>query len=73
MTIKYETSMQDFDFWSGAKQWVDKLTGEELEQLNDCLDDCIFESPTALNDFIWFEAETWMSWLGLDEDEILRR
>lgn len=73
MTIKYETSMQDFDFWSGAKQWVDKLTDEELEQLNDCLDDCIFESPTELNDFIWFETETWMSWLGLDEDEIMRR
>lgn len=71
--VRQEVSVSDFDFWSGALYWINRLTEEERDKLDAYLDDMEFESPTELNDFIWFNTEIWMEWLGINEDEVNER
>ena len=33
MTITYETTLKDFEFWGPARENVNKLTDEELDAL----------------------------------------
>lgn len=79
MTIKQEIKLRDFNFWSGAKLWVDKLTCGELDTIEEMLETSPFSSEdgcmtaTELNDFIWFEPEVWTVWIGETEESICAR
>ena len=59
-TIKHLT-LEEFDnlvgFWSGAKDRWDNYTQEQKDYLEDYCDYIDFEDLTAVNDFIWFDAD----------------
>ena len=76
MTIKTETTLKNFDFWSGAKDTVKYLTESELETIESNLEELYPEgmTDTELNDFMWFEDDTIAEWLGYNDfDEIMSR
>ena len=76
MIIKTETTLKNFDFWSGAKDTVKYLTESELDTIESYLEELYPEgmTDTELNDFIWFEDDTIAEWLGYNDfDEIMNR
>ena len=76
MIIKTETTLKNFDFWSGAKDTVKYLTESELDTIESTLDELYPEgmTDTELNDFMWFEDDTIAEWLGYNDfDEIMNR
>lgn len=74
MTVKFEISLRDFDFWGGAKTYTDLLTPTELDRIEYCLTDLSDDwTETEINDFIWFDTDIWTCWLYTTEDEILER
>ena len=71
MTIQTEIKLRDFDFWHGGATNASKLTPEELDALETYLD-CINEgvmTATEVNDFIWFDEETYLPLLGITQEE----
>lgn len=58
--------------WAGAIANVAELTDDELQTVMDTLEECCPEGLTEmqLNDFFWFDRETYLDWLGLTEDEV---
>ena len=75
MRIYSDESLTNFEFWSEAKKIVDKLTSEELEDLEPIIEDMYPDGidETELNDLFWFDTEEVLSWIGLTEDEVLDR
>ena len=76
MKIYTEKSLNDFDFWSGAKDTVKYLTEDEINQIESILEDCFPDgmSETEINDFFWFEDDTIAEWLGYSSfDDIMNR
>lgn len=74
MIVKSDTSIREFNFWSGAKDTVKYLTLEEFDSVESILDDLYPEgiSETDLNDFFWFDNDTIAEWLGYhDFDELI--
>ena len=71
MKIYSEKSLNDFAFWSGAKDTVKYLTEDEINQIETTLEDCFPEgmSETEINDFFWFEDDTIAEWLGYQSFE----
>lgn len=75
MKIYEEKSLNDFEFWSGAKDRVKYLTDDDLEQIEDFLNteypDGI--SDTELNDIFWFEEDFIAQMLGYSNfDELMK-
>lgn len=76
MKIYTEKSLNDFDFWSGAKDTVKYLTEDEINLIESILEDSFPEgmSETEINDFFWFEEDTIAEWLGYQSfDDIMYR
>tara|TARA_R110002167_G_scaffold214860_4_gene419610 strand:+ start:54 stop:281 length:228 start_codon:yes stop_codon:yes gene_type:complete len=75
MTITKEIRLTQFEFWSGAKQFAEKLTYTELNELEGYIEDSISENftETYINDLFWFEDEMICRWLGLDINEVYNR
>ena len=76
MKVYTETSLTNFEFWSGAKDTVKYLTDEELETIETMLEDIYPDGidETELNDFFWFEDDTIAEWLGFNDfEEIMNR
>ena len=76
MKIYNEKSLNEFDFWSGAKDTVKYLTEDEINLIENILEDCFPEgmSETEINDFFWFEEDTIAEWLGYSSfDDIINR
>ena len=71
MKIYTEKSLNEFEFWSGAKDTVKYLTEDEINQIETILEDCFPEgmSETEINDFFWFEEDTIAEWLGYQSFE----
>lgn len=69
MKINSEKSLSNFEFWSGAKDRAEKLTSEELDQIESILDDLYPDGmdETELNDLFWFDFETVLEWIGKEE------
>lgn len=65
----------DFEFWSGAIHNAEKLTRDEMEQVENILPDIFLETPTEtqINDLFWFDFETVCEMIGLDPDEVENR
>ena len=62
--------------WSGARDTLEDLTDDEIEQVFNMLNDTYLEVPTLteINDFFWFERDTIAEWLGYNSyDELMRR
>lgn len=65
----------DFDFrndcWGGAKDRINSLTDDLIDKLESYLDDSSLWSEevpteTEVNNFIWFEDDTYAEWFGFD-------
>ena len=76
MKIISETSLADFEYWSGAKDTANRIAEETgragFDQLEAILEDMYPDGidETELNDLLWFDAEAVYEWLGIgDEDE----
>lgn len=71
MTVTYETTLKDFEFWGNARENVSKLTDEELETLEEYFDEPT--DRTDLNDQFAYYFEEVCDILGLTEEEVLAR
>lgn len=76
MRYVIESTMREFEAWSGAKWVHDRLTYEELDILDELIDelqDSAREEPmteTEINDILWFDLE---DWLEVTYDELASR
>ena len=77
MKIYTETTLRNFQFWSGAVDTVKYLTDSELDTLESILENDIFPdgaSETEINDFFWLEDDLIAELLGYsDFEEIMNR
>ena len=57
--------------WSGAKDRVEDLTDKQLDIIIDILADLYPDGidETELNDFLWFNDDTYAEWLGYRDAE----
>ena len=71
MKITSETSISNFEFWSGAKSNAEELSLSQFEQIEFILEDLYPDgiSGTTLNDLFWFDFETIKEWLGISDEE----
>ena len=71
MKIYSEKSLRNFEFWSGAKENVNELTGAQLDEVETILEDLYPEGmdETQINDLFWFDFDTIKEWLGITGDE----
>ena len=71
LRIIMEQPLVDFDFWSGARQRVDELTYEDLQNLEYAIEDLYPDGLTAteLNDMFWFDEDFIAQCLGYDDWE----
>lgn len=60
MKVYSEISLTSFEFWAGAKANAERLTYEEMEQIDKMIEelytDRIYE--ININDLFWFEFES---------------
>ena len=76
MQFTKQLDLNDFEFWSGAKDFARQLTSEEIRQVEFIIEDLYHEKPpteTQINDLFWFEDNLICEWLGLDIDEVYNR
>lgn len=76
MKIYKETSLRDFEFWSGAKYTAEVLTDEQFDQLDSCLEETAPKdgySEIEINDIFWFDRDLIADILGFDNWEALEQ
>lgn len=75
MRIKTEKSLQHFQFWSGAKELAERLTWEELIEIESQLEELYPNglTETELNDLFWFDSEFICQLIGETEEGIFNR
>lgn len=71
MKIYSEKSLRNFEFWSGAKENANELTGAQLDSVETILEDLYPEGmdETQINDLFWFDFDTVKEWLGITDEE----
>lgn len=69
LRIIMEQPLTSFDFWSGARQRVDELTYEDLQNLEYAIEDLYPDGLTAteLNDLFWFDEDFIAQCLGYED------
>jgi hypothetical protein len=74
MKIYSETSLREFESWSGGRDTMNCLTHEQLDIIEGILEDIYPNGieDTTLNDFLWFDDELIAEWLGFADFEELR-
>lgn len=70
MTVVYETHLRNFEFWSGGREFAQKLTPSELDTLESLLEENEPWNETTLNDLFWFEQDYIAELLGTTAEEI---
>ena len=75
MRIKTDKSLQHFQFWSGAKELAERLTWEELIEIENQLEELYPNGldETELNDLFWFDSEFICDLIGQTEEDIYNR
>lgn len=75
MTIRTETNLRYFDFWSGAADRAKLLTSKELDAVENELEDIYPDGLTAteLNDLFWFDFDFICEIIGITESEVFNR
>lgn len=74
MKITTEVTPNNYDFfWARARDTVNNMTLEQIEEVFYMLEEIYPEgmTDTELNDFFWFEEDTIADWLGFDSFEDL--
>ena len=73
MKVYAETSLKDFEFWSGAKDTVEYLTDDELDTMETILEDLYPDGmeDTQINDIFWFEDDWIAEMLGYEDFEAI--
>ena len=72
MRIYSETSLENFEAWSGAVDTLDRVReAGKCDELESIIEELYPDgmSETELNDLLWFEPETVYEWLGIEEEE----
>lgn len=73
MTYKVESSLWNFQAWSGGKDTLDTLKEKnDMDEVESYLDDIFFESDptdTDINDYMWFERDAIAEHLGYKDWE----
>lgn len=69
MIITKELNLQNFEFWSGAKDH--DFTYSELSEIENSLEDLYPDGceETQINDLFWFEEEFLCECIGIDYEE----
>ena len=63
MEYKVDFDVQNFPFWSGAKDRTENLTYDQLEELGSYIEqnldngDGEIPTDTEINDFVWFHSK----------------
>lgn len=76
MKVYTEISLNDFEFWSGAKDTVKYLTSDEIDTIEGMLEEINPDGmdETEINDFFWFDDDTIAEWLGYEDfEQIMKR
>ena len=75
MKIYEEKTLKDFDFWSGAREFANRLNNDEWDILEEYFNEIYPEgiANTDLNDIFWFETETLLDVLDISEEEFWSR
>lgn len=71
-TFNDNTTLRNFDAWSGAKDTKETILEHGKENDFDALIEELYPdglSETQLNDLLWFESEWIFESLGITEDE----
>ena len=74
MKIIMETSLENFEAWSGGRDTLNTLREKDLcDRLEFILDELYPDgmTDTELNDLLWFEDDTIAEWLGFSDWEDL--
>lgn len=68
MKLYSEKSLQNFEFWSGARDTANELTGRELDAIERELEAMYPDGmdETDLNDLFWFEPDYIAEMLGYE-------
>ena len=71
MKIYTEKSLQNFEFWSGAKANAETLTSEQLDTVEAILEEIYPEGmdETQVNDIFRFDFDQVREWLGMEPEE----
>ena len=64
MKIYSETSLRNFEFWSGAVSRAEVLTYDQMNQVEAILEDLYPDGieDTEINDLFWFDEDTIAEW-----------
>lgn len=68
----YTEGIDNYTPWSGAVcRYNEIVEAGKLADLESILEELYPDgmSETELNDFIWFDEETWREWLDMEEEE----
>ncbi len=73
MKIICETSLENFEAWSGGKDTMNDLSHSDCERLEKHIEELYPDgiTDTQLNDFLWFERDTIADLLGYRNYEAL--
>lgn len=73
MKICYDIPLRNFEFWSGGKDNASRLTGAELDSLENFFDEASVNeivTDTFINDMFWFEFPFLLEYIGLTESDL---
>ena len=76
MTITYESDLNSFQAWSGAKDTLDRIQREgKCAELENILEELHPDgmTETELNDLLWFDSESVYEWLGIRSEEQIEK
>lgn len=73
MQYKVDFDINQFQFWSGAKDRVEGLDSDTLERLGQHIEEVFgfdeeLPTDTAINDYVWFEWDSICEAIGIDDD-----
>ena len=72
MKVYKEVNLEDFKWWSGAKDTAEIISeNDKCGELEELLEECYPEGigETELNDLLWFEDEWIFEMLGINNGE----
>ena len=71
MKVINEISLNSFEFWAGAKANAERLTYEEMEQIDKMIKELYPDGidKININNLFWFEFESVVEWLGYEYNE----
>ena len=66
MEYRVESSLENFDAWSGGKDTLDTLIEKGVcDEVEDFIEQCFTDpTDTDINDFLWFERDQIAEYLG---------